>query len=246
MEKSLSLAESARTLVQQASRAMLSTVSDQAGIPYGSVVEFAPTPQGDIVMLMSQLAEHQHFIAADPRASILIAPEINAPDALAKPRVSLLGRVEKFDGDSAIRDDYLQRHPSAEMYLQLGDFHFYQLHVEHVRYIAGFGKMGWLSAADYRDAEPDLLWEIAASAIEHMNDDHGNNLIEYVRVLADKPWVERATLTHIDRYGMDISATGQEEHVSVRIPFEPPLSNANELRIRLTKMAQKIRADKSD
>ena len=41
---------------------------------------------------------------------------------------------------------------SARGYIHFPDFHFYRLHVERVRYIAGFGQMGWIKGEAYRDA----------------------------------------------------------------------------------------------
>ena len=193
MSKQLTLAEAARTLVQQGTRATLSTLCDKSGVPYGSIVEIAPTDDGSVVMLLSQLAEHRRFLDADPRASVLIAPDLHMDNALAKPRISLMGQASQIEASDEIRDHYLARHPAAEMYLSLGDFHFYQLQVTQARYIAGFGKMGWLNEGDYHNAQPDLLWEIGPGAIEHMNDDHNDALLSYVRVLADKPWAQSAT-----------------------------------------------------
>jgi putative heme iron utilization protein len=237
----LTLAESARTLTQQANRAMLSTLSD-GGTPYGSIIEIAPTGDGDIIMLLSQLAEHQRYLLRDPRASVLIAPSLHDQEALAKPRVTLMGEVNKVDIDDVASDAYLERHPDAASYLSLGDFHFYQLRVEHARYIAGFGRMGWLAANSYRESRPDLLWEISADAIEHMNVDHRDNLIEYARSLAGVAWAKSAQLRHIDRYGLDIVASGDQQSEIVRVNFEPELLDCDELRPRLIAMAQQARA----
>ena len=239
MSKMLTLAESARTLVQQAHNAILSTVSNHSGIPYGSLVGISPLDNGNILMLMSQLAEHQHYISANPHGSIFVMPHINEPDALAKPRVSLLGRALPFDVTEAIKRAYVERHPNAELYLQLGDFSFYQLHIEHVRYIAGFGRMGWISAEDYQQAHPDILWDIAKDAIEHMNADHADSLLRYVHNYADADWASEAAILNIDRLGMLLHATGNNVTETVRVSFDPPLKKASELRQRLVKMAQK-------
>ena len=237
----LTLAESARTLTQQANCAMLSTLSDD-GTPYGSIVEIAPTTDGDIIMLLSQLAEHQRYLLRDPRASVLIAPSLYDRDVLAKSRVTLMGEVEKVDLDDAASEAYLERHPDAARFLSLGDFNFYQLRVERARYIAGFGRMGWLAENSYRESRPDLLWEMAAGAIEHMNTDHRDNLIEYARAFAGVAWAKSARLRHIDRYGLEISVSGDEQSEIVRVNFDPALLDCDELRPRLIAMARQARA----
>ncbi len=143
------LANMARALAGQASSAVLSSLSDD-GTPYGSVVEIAAADNGDIIMLLSQLAEHRSYLQRNARASVLIAPSLHTREVLSQPRVTLLGRAIQTDSDTTIQHIYLERHPNAAQYLSLGDFHFFRLHVEQVRYIAGFGHMGWIEAAEYR------------------------------------------------------------------------------------------------
>ena len=136
MAKQLALPEAARTLVQQCERAILSTLDPSDATPYGSLVEVAPLENGDIVLLLSQLAEHRRYLDTNPRASITIAPHIHEDNALARPRVTLLGAARRLDDSASTRECYLQRHPDAEFYLSLGDFAFYRLEVERARYIA--------------------------------------------------------------------------------------------------------------
>ena len=58
--------------------------------------------------------------------------------------MTLLGRVEQTDA-AGLRDAYLERHPQASDYLELGDFAFYLLRISEARYVGGFGDMGWLT-----------------------------------------------------------------------------------------------------
>ncbi len=74
-----------------------------------------------------------------------------ADNALAQPRVSLVGRVELVEDRQAMAEIYLQYHPGARQYINFGDFQFYQLHVERARYIAGFGRMGWITDGRYHE-----------------------------------------------------------------------------------------------
>ncbi len=82
------LAVEARALVQQARRGVLCSLIPEGGFPYGSLVEVLPLPDGDLIIFLSRLAEHQHYIEADAGASILVAPHIADEHALAKPRAS--------------------------------------------------------------------------------------------------------------------------------------------------------------
>ncbi len=149
------LAEAARALVRVAKRGVLCTLIPEGGFPYGSLTEILPLPDGDVVLFLSRLAEHQHYLTADSRASIVIAPAINDAHALAKPRVTLVGRAEVVEDRAAFAEAYAALHPDARGYIDFPDFQFHRLRVERVRYIAGFGQMGWIRGDAYRAAGPE-------------------------------------------------------------------------------------------
>jgi putative heme iron utilization protein len=143
------LAQAARALVAANSQGALATLRSEDGYPYVSVVDYLPLDNGDIVMLLSRLAEHQKYLSADPRVSLLVAPGLGKADMLAEARVTLLGDVAVIETNDQLRQAYLSRHPQAEQYIDFADFLFYRLHVRQVRYIAGFGRMGWLPDKTY-------------------------------------------------------------------------------------------------
>lgn len=144
-----SLSEEARQLVAANRRGVLGTLLPKDGYPYASMVDYAPLPDGDVILFLSRLAEHQKYLTADSRVSLLIAPDIMAENALAQARVSLVGRAELVEDRPAMAAIYLQYHPSAQQYINFGDFQFYRLRVEKARYIAGFGRMGWIPDGRY-------------------------------------------------------------------------------------------------
>lgn len=144
------LAPAARDLVQGARHGVLSTLIPEEGYPYGSMVEILPLPDGDLALFLSQLAEHRRYLTADPRASVVIAPHIQEPRAMAQPRVTLVGRAEPVEDRARYAEAYVRLHPTAAGYINFPDFGFYRLRVERVRYIAGFGQMGWINSEAYR------------------------------------------------------------------------------------------------
>jgi putative heme iron utilization protein len=84
---------------------------------------------------------------------VLIAPSIMEPNALALPRVTLVGTAERVADRTMFANPWVERHPDAQMYIGFPDFAFFRLHVERARYIAGFGEMGWLDREQYRSAK---------------------------------------------------------------------------------------------
>ncbi len=124
---------------------VLSTLSVRhGGYPFGSLTPYALTDAGDPLLLLSDLAEHTRNVQADARASLFVQTP-GAEDSQDALRVTLLGTVHRAYG-AGLRERYVAWHESATGYFQMQDFHLYMLSVQHVRFVAGFGEMGWLSA----------------------------------------------------------------------------------------------------
>src|SRR3954470_13446608 len=173
-------AERARTLDARIATGTLCTIAvEPAGYPYGSFVTVA-FDGGNPVFLISTLAEHTHNLERDARASLLVA-EGGSDDPLANGRVTVLGECRRIAADDPelpnARKAFLAVHPNARYYADFRDFAFWKLHVDSVRYIGGYGRMSWISKADWQAAEPDPLGPSAAGIIAHMNADHADALV---------------------------------------------------------------------
>ena len=141
-------------LLHQAAAGTLATHSRQPeGFPYPSILPFAPDARHRPTILVSGLAEHTRNLLADPRAGFLVA---HAPDddVLNGQRVTLLGSFERVEPTPSVTSRYLRYHPDAGRYLALGDFSFWAMSVERLRYIGGFGAMGWLDGNELDPLEP--------------------------------------------------------------------------------------------
>ena len=134
---------------------MLATVSARrGGWPFASAVPYALGADGMPLLLLSELAEHTRNLRADARASLLIQDSAASTDPQAGARLTLLGTVVEVDAgrlDAAIAT-YVARHPRAEAYVSMGDFHVWRLEVDQARYVGGFGDMGWLEGSKLRAA----------------------------------------------------------------------------------------------
>jgi putative heme iron utilization protein len=141
-----------RALLDRERHGVLSTAhAAHGGWPFGSIAPYALTPDGDPVLVLSSIAEHTKNLIADPRASLLVADSESRDDPLSGARVTLLGRAERPDGPALLvaRSAYLARFPDVEGRLAAHDFAIHVIRVERVRWIAGFGEMGWLSRASW-------------------------------------------------------------------------------------------------
>lgn len=183
------------------------------GFPYPSVLPFAPDEQHRPTILVSRLAEHTHNLHADPRAGFLV---VDAPDGdvLNGQRVTLLGTFEPVDPAPELVARYLRYHPDAERYLVLGDFTFWTMKLDRLRYIGGFGAMGWLGGDELDplpvlglDEEDALIGEFA----DAVSDACGYRLIG------------------VDRYGVDLWQNGLRK----RFAFESAKLGMETLRAAL-------------
>lgn len=243
-----SAGEEARTLVHGTARATLATLAlDPAGHPFGSLVTYGVLePDGTPVLFISTLAEHTRNLEADKRASLLVVAEGGTEsDILAEGRVTLLGEAERLERDDprveGARDAYLIANPDAAGYLGLSDFSFWVLHVRSVRWVGGFGRMSWCDAADYAAARPDPTASIAASAVEHLNDDHADALLAAARAFTGHADAVAARATRVDRYGVDLDIQTPEGHATGRAPFDPPVEDAAGLRAAAAAMTRAAR-----
>jgi hypothetical protein len=239
-------AERCRTLVAQSRSATLCTIArDPAGFPYGSLVTVALDASGRPLLLLSELAEHTQNLAHCADASLLLAEPLDRHRTpLALGRVTLIGPCKKIppeDRDAA-RTAFLAAQPDASYYVDFKDFAFHRLEPIALRYVGGFGRMSWVTAADYLAAEPDPLAAAAAGILSHMNEDHAEAMIAYARAFAGLPEATAAQMTAVDRYGFELAVTTPAGPRAARLAFEEPLTTTDEVRKAMVVMVKSARA----
>jgi heme iron utilization protein len=235
-------AERARTLVARILTGTLCTLAlEPEGYPYGSFVTVA-FDNGNPVFLISGLAEHTKNLERDPRASLLVA-ESGSADPLANGRVTMLGPCTRVAGDGgSARAAFLSAHPNSAYYAGFRDFAFWKLQVDHVRYIGGYGRMSWISKADWQAAEPDPLAPSAAGMMAHMNADHADAMVLSCKAFAKASEITSASMTGIDRYGFELSAMTPQGPRPVRLAFARPVNTPDDVRAALIAMVQDARS----
>lgn len=239
----LSHAERARTLVASIATGTLCTLArDPAGHPYGSLVTFGLDAERP-VFLISALAEHTKNLQVDGRASLLVA-ESHAKDPLANGRATLVGQAAPAAAGERerVREAFLERFPDASYYDTFQDFGFWSLAVESVRYIGGYGRMSWVSSAEWAAAQPDPIAPHAAAILEHMNQDHADALPLYCQAFSRAGQVPSASMTSIDRYGFEMSVPTGEGPRPVRVAFPAPIASKADARRVLVALLQQARS----
>jgi heme iron utilization protein len=238
-------AERCRTLAASARSATLSTIArDPDGYPYGSLVTVAFDGSGRPLFLLSRLAEHTQNLLHRADASLLIAePIARETQPLSVGRVTVLGpcrAVPEADRAGA-RVSFLAAHADAATYVDFADFGFYRLDPIALRYVGGFGRMSWVTALDYLAAESDPLVGMAEGVLTHMNDDHGDSVLAYARVLAGIANATSATMTAVDRYGFDLAIATPDGPKTARLAFEAPVTTSDEVRKAMISLVRSAR-----
>jgi heme iron utilization protein len=84
----------------------------------------------------------------------------------------------------------------------------------------------------------ELIAQVGPAMIEHMNNDHADNVRDYARVFGRAIWAQAATMLTLDRHGFDLEARGDDRLERLRITFETPLNSAEDAHQVLVQMAQ--------
>lgn len=236
-------AERSRTLAARTTIGTMATLTAE-GHPFGSIVTLVIDDDGAPVVLVSEMAEHTINARRDPKASVLLADDRGDGDVLGRSRLTLVGELRELGDDDAatVRDRFLDTHPGANVYVDFPDFSFWRLEVSSVRWVGGFGQMGWVSADDYRAAEPDPVDVATPGIIEHMNDDHADANLAYVQHLAGLTDATSATLTEADRYGLTLWADTPAGARPARVAFPEPLTAPDQARPAVVALLQAARA----
>ncbi len=235
--------EEARTLVHATTSGTLASLSDD-GTPWASLVTYGLLEDGSPVLCLSTLAEHGRNLEKRDQASLMVSDPVHRGEVLAGGRVTLAGRAVRPEdhefGDGA-REAHLAAVPSAEMYLDFNDFSLWVLEVERVRWVGGYGRMDSASAADYAAATPDPVHPSAPAAVDHLNEDHADALLQMARVLGGRDDAETAQCAGIDRYGMDLTLETPEGKAATRVDFIEPVGSPDGLREATVQLAKAAR-----
>jgi len=101
---------------------------------------------------VSRLAWHTQDMLQDPRVALSIAETDDArPDPFTLMRVSIRGEASQLPPQQQeLKRLWLARFPEQAVNFELADFSFWKISPRDARFVAGFGSIHNLSAADLR------------------------------------------------------------------------------------------------
>jgi|SRR6185369_7042814 len=135
-------------LVRRERIAHLATLRQAA--PMASMTLFLAAEGFDAFYVhVSRLAWHTQDMAQDARVALSIA---QSDDGRADPftlmRISIRGEAVQLGADEALKARWLDKFPEQKINFELADFSFWRIAPRDARFIAGFGRIHNLSAAD--------------------------------------------------------------------------------------------------
>ena len=230
----------ARSLLRRSRQGALATLMASSGDPYCSLVNVASHPDGSPILLISRLAVHTRNILGDSRVSLML-DERAGGDPLEGSRIMLAGRAEEAAATDLelLRRRYLNAHPSAEAFVDFGDFSFFRIRPSGTHLVAGFGRILDLRPAQFLTdiSDAGALLEAEQGAIDHMNSDHRDATGLYAtRLLGAQPADWRCT--GCDPDGIDLQAGA----TTLRLDFPERVTGPAELRRMLVRLADEARA----
>lgn len=174
----------AKTLVRSTDFGVFSTMSEELeGYPFGSIVPFVLSGNGNLVFLISSIAQHTKNIFKNSKCCLTVFDQ-KSKDKQAAARVSVVGDSEVIPANELEieRNNYFSFFPHHQRYLDTHDFNFVWLKPVRVRYIGGFGKIFWIEKDEWVSKRPS--WQDSSlEIISHMNDDHKDSLINMANFL---------------------------------------------------------------
>ncbi|MFC3032718.1 HugZ family protein [Pseudoalteromonas fenneropenaei] len=229
----------ARTLTQQASVGVISTLSKNlAGYPFGSVSPFLIDAEGRPIFYIADIAQHSRNLTEDSRMCITVFDAATSGDQNAHARVTLVGdaTVIPAEESAAILARYERQYPEAQSYRAAHDFKLWRMEIKRVRYIGGFGHIFWIEADEWQLAAPNWTAQDETSMVEHMNQDHqdANRLILQ---LVHQLECDDVIMTNILSDGCYLRANQRNYFIPFATRCLEPIAVRKEL-VRLTKAAR--------
>ena len=149
MENPVDYAADLAALIRGERIAHLATL--RQGAPMASMTLYLPEAGfTGFLVHVSRLAWHTQDMAQDPQVALSIAEtDDGRADPFTLKRISIRGRAENLPGEQpGLKQQWLVLFPEQAINFELADFSFWRIAPRDARFVAGFGRIHNLSAAE--------------------------------------------------------------------------------------------------
>ncbi|XP_010278043.1 PREDICTED: glutamyl-tRNA reductase-binding protein, chloroplastic [Nelumbo nucifera] len=213
LQKKPSPAEVTRTIMELTSVGTLSTLT-QEGFPLGIGVRFVVDPEGTPILCLN--GANRQF-SLDRRSSLHVQLE---QCRTRSPQCTLQGSLDKPEDRMILKK--LQSLWEKRFGEKVDEDLVYMVSVERVLQMEDFMEGGaWVTASEYRNADPDPLRDVAEKIVDEINSEHMDDILRFCNIYVELEFqVKEANMIWVDRLGFDVHLSSAEgETYEVRIPF---------------------------
>lgn len=120
------------------------------GAPLASLTLYLAAPDFSAFHVhVSRLAWHTQDMQADPRVALSVSEtDDGREDPFTLARVTIRGAAEALGAEPGLKQAWLARFPAQAVNFELNDFSFWRIVPRDARFVAGFGRIHNLSAAE--------------------------------------------------------------------------------------------------
>lgn len=202
---------SAKKFLKSTDAGILSTLTQHEGetYPTGSMCTYVVTNEGNIAILISDIALHTRNIKANNHVSMTIY-DTKAKDKQMSARISVNGKARQVESGTSefeeINEKYLTFFPEAKMFFQIHGFNYYVIEPAMSHFIQGFGKIYTFEGSLLKEEVPSWFSE-KKSVIEHINSDHFEALNNFAK---SKDISKDVKVVYVDKEGFFVSSGAYE------------------------------------
>ena len=225
----------ARRLFLTQTNGVLSTHSSQLkGFPFGSIVPYMPNDNGEVILFVSEAAQHSINFKLNPKVSLTIV-EGYSGNIQNYGRLTYTGIVKRVNYPSTdLIDRYFRYFPSLIPYKLAKGFSFYSIDLTVVRFIGGSNQVAWIEPEDFLVKNP--YWgEAETILLKTMNSGSKQDLLNFCNyykkmIIKNKDLV---SLAGVDIEGFDL-ILGETK---IRFTFKETVDTLAEMKDVLSGMA---------
>ena len=230
-------------LLRNSQVGILSTISlAKDNYPFGSLVTFISGRDRTIYLYLSDIAEHTKNLKNNHKGCITILGNNEKDDAQNNSRLTLTGNLKIVESDEVefCKERFFTLLPQSKSYANFHGFNFYKLEIKNIRWIGGFGKIGWLNENEWKSQKPKWT-KNENKIINHMNEDHQDSIISTLLsdYNIDDQKVKMLFLT-IDGY------YAQSKYGIFFIQFNQTCNDSSEYKNELVRLAKKNKTIKNE
>ncbi len=239
----------------------LATVS-RNNHPEASYAPAVVDDAGNFYVYVSELSSHTANLLQEEKASVmLIEDEATCAQIFARKRITFRCNSYEITGKSTLWNEIISRFenkfgPMIKQLKTMQDFHLIQLAPKKGRLVYGFGKAFDLTGENLQEVshvsglngkghrtskEVPLSSADITRIVDHMNDDHADSVLAYVKHFAEIPEATAAKLLALNTSGMDIQTTINKKEELIRVAFDHPLQSSHDAHVTMVQMSKEAK-----